>query len=210
MKGMIIDMATRENVFELTTCDRALQLLKEGNSRYVSGKVLTPNFDVKDQLAEKGQAPFAIILGCSDSRVPPEIIFDVGIGQIFTVRTAGHIANAVTIGSMEYAVEHLKARLIVVLGHDKCGAVAASISGGDFGPNIGALISDIKPAVDVVRAKEPGSDDILSECEDEHVRQTAAKLSESAIFKKYIDDKTLKIVGAKYELKSGKVVFFDK
>jgi len=206
---MIVIMATRNNLFELTSCDRALELLREGNKRFVSGKVLTPDFDVKSALAEKGQAPFAVILSCSDSRVPPEIIFDVGLGQIFTVRTAGHIANPVTIGSMEYAVEHLKSRLIVVLGHDKCGAVAASISGGDFGPNIGALVSDIKTAVDIVRAKEPDSEDILGQCEDEHVRQTAAKLAESAIFKKYIDDKTLKIVGAKYNLKSGEVVFYD-
>jgi len=202
-------MAVRENLLELTSSDRALELLREGNKRYVSGKVMTPNFDVKSLLSEKGQAPFAIILGCSDSRVPPEIIFDVGIGQIFTVRTAGHIANEVTIGSMEYAVEHLKARLIVVLGHDKCGAVAASISGGDFGPNIGALVSEIKPAVDAVRAKEPGTDDILSPCEDEHVRQTVKKLAGSAIFKKYLDDKTLKIIGAKYSLSSGEVTFFE-
>lgn len=205
----MIIMATRDNLFELTSSDRALELLREGNKRFASGKVQTPNFDVKASLAEKGQFPFAVILGCSDSRSPPEIIFDVGVGQIFTVRTAGHIANEVTIGSMEYAVEYLKARLIVVLGHDKCGAVAASISGGDFGPNIGALIADIKPAVDSVRAKEPDSEDILSQCEDEHVRLTVAKLAESEIFKKYLDDKTLKIVGAKYDLKSGEVVFLD-
>ena len=199
----------RVNRFEQLSCDKALEQLKDGNARYVSGQATSNNepAGIRADLATKGQFPFAVILGCADSRVPPEVVFDVGVGQIFVVRTAGNIADSVAVGSIEYAVEHLKARLIVVLGHDKCGAVQAAINGGDLGPNIGAIVNEIKPSVDKLEANRD-ADDFLHQCEDENIINQAKKLNESAILGKYVNDGTLKIVGAKYMLATGEVNFF--
>ncbi|MDR2574974.1 MAG: carbonic anhydrase [Treponema sp.] len=128
----------------------ALQMLKAGNERYL-----------KDELAEKRnyqeartalaneQKPFAVILTCSDSRVPPEIFFDQKLGNIFTIRNAGNIADKTALGSIEYAVNYLKTRLIVVCGHSKCGAVIAAHSGEEFPPNINHIVEHIKPAVEI-------------------------------------------------------------
>ncbi|MCL2054778.1 MAG: carbonic anhydrase [Oscillospiraceae bacterium] len=202
---------TRGNLFEQVSSDYALALLKEGNKRFVEGKPLSStNGDTpkaRKELYEKGQAPFAVILGCSDSRVPPELVFDVNVGQLFIVRTAGNVADAIAAGSVEYAVEHLKAKLVVVLGHQKCGAVAAAISGGDFGDNIGAIVKEINPSVEKIRA-EGGSESLTCRCEDENAKNTAAKLSKSTILSKYIADGSLKIVCAKYILETGEVSFF--
>jgi len=200
------------NLFEQVNHSYALELLKEGNMRYVEDK---PQFvsdlaEARRMLAEKGQVPFAVILCCSDSRVPPEIIFDVNVGQIFVVRSAGNVADAVAVGSVEYAVEHLHAQLVVVLGHDKCGAVVAAISGGDFGPNIGAIINEIKPSIE--KLHDSANDDpavFLSKCEDENIRNTAVKLADSIILKKHISEGVLKIVCAKYSLETGEVSFLS-
>ncbi len=113
------------------TADQALNALMEGNARFVSGNVCHPNQnDESLAKAVSGQQPFAVIVSCSDSRAPPEILFDQGIGDIFVVRTAGEVMDNATIGTIEYAVEHLHVPLIVVLGHDDCGAVKAAIEGG--------------------------------------------------------------------------------
>ncbi|HEY4484757.1 MAG TPA: carbonic anhydrase, partial [Nitrospiria bacterium] len=108
--------------------DKALTMLMEGNARYVEGKMLHPN-QAADRMGElaKGQHPFAVILGCADSRVPPEIVFDQGLGDLFVLRVAGNIADDAVIGSIEYAVEHLGTTLVFVLGHERCGAVSAAV-----------------------------------------------------------------------------------
>jgi len=177
-----------------TMLNKEIKLLKEGNRRFVSGKSndIADASNTRRLLFENGQSPFAVILGCSDSRVPPEIIFDQGLGQIFTVRNAGNVADAVATGSVEYAVEHLHATLVVVLGHTKCGAVAAAASGADFGENIGAIIAEIKSDV------------------DENIKNTVSKLKESPILKKFKEDGALQIIGAKYDLKTGVVTFLDE
>jgi len=197
----------RENLFRPTDSFSALQLLREGNRRYVTGRSLNPSdySQARLELAAKGQYPFAVILGCSDSRVPPEIVFDVGIGQIFVVRTAGNVADAIAVGSVEYAAEHLHAPLIVVLGHKKCGAIAAAVSGGDHGPNIGAIIREIQPSLEKTRNK--GEGDIACRCEDENIRHTVSKLHDSQIISQLVSDKKLTIVGAKYDLETGEVSF---
>ena len=199
----------RDNLFEPIGHTQALELLMSGNKRYVDDR-LEFSVDIvgdRKMLAQKGQAPFAAILGCSDSRVPPEVVFDVGIGQIFVIRTAGNVADASTIGSVEYAVDHLHTQLVLVMGHQKCGAVAAANSGGDYGPNIGAIISEIEPSLKKARSGMGAGDenDILRKCEDENVRHSAMRLAESAILKKHLDSGSLKIVCAKYNLDSGKV-----
>jgi len=185
----------------------ALHLLREGNRRYMAGRSSLPTDYSRDrsELAENGQHPFAVILGCSDSRVPPEIIFDAGLGEIFTVRTAGNTADAIAVGSVEYAVQHLDARLVVVLGHEKCGAVAAAVSGGEHSPNIEAIIREIQPSLEKTRIK--GERDIACRCEDENIRHTASKLRGSQIISQLIRDQKLTIVGAKYDLKTGEVSF---
>jgi carbonic anhydrase len=204
----------RRNLFEKTDHILALELLKEGNRRYVEGKshAIADTSETRRSLAEKGQVPFAVILGCSDSRVPPEVIFDYSKGQIFIVRTAGNVADAIAIGSVEYAVEYLHAKLVVVLGHSKCGAVAAAVSGEDYGPNIGAIIAEIEPSLNKVRSDMDGDDeseDISCKCEDENIRRTADKLAQSDILDKHIADGSLKIVCAKYGLETGEVSFFE-
>jgi len=197
----------RENHFEPKDSFSALQLLREGNRRYVTGKTSFPPDYSKERpnLAENGQHPFAIILGCSDSRVPPEIVFDQGLGRLFTVRTAGNVADAIAIGSVEYAAQHLNVLLIVVLGHQKCGAVAAAVSGGDHGPNINAIIKEIQPSLKKILSTS--GKNIECRCEDENIRHTASKLRESEIISKLMYDKKLTIVGAKYNIETGEVSF---
>jgi carbonic anhydrase len=185
----------------------ALQLLKDGNQRYVAGKPLYPMdySQARAKLAEMGQHPFVVILGCSDSRVPPEIVFDVGIGQLFVVRTAGNIADAIAVGSVEYAAQHLHATLVVVLGHQKCGAIATALYGGNHGPNIGAIMREIRPSLEKTRSV--GEWDIACRCEDENIRHTVSRLRSSKIIARLIDSKKLSVIGAKYELETGEVSF---
>ncbi|MCL2087744.1 MAG: carbonic anhydrase [Oscillospiraceae bacterium] len=189
----------RKNLFEKIDSSRALELLKEGNKRYVDGKTAREPSTLSQErveLAQKGQFPFAVVFGCSDSRVPPEIIFDVGIGQIFVVRTGGNTADTIAVGSVECAVELFHARLIVVLAHTDCGAVNVAISGADFGPNMGAILNEIKPFIK------------SSDCLRENAENTAAKLAKSAILAKRIDEGVLKIVCAKYDLETGIVTYY--
>jgi len=185
----------------------ALQLLQAGNRRFVAGTSVHPiDFSqARAELAENGQRPFAVVLGCSDSRVPPEAVFDVGIGELFVVRTAGNVADPIAIGSVEYAVQHLHAPLVVVLGHRKCGAVAAAVSGGAHGPNIDAIIREIKPSLH--KTLSEGKDDIACRCEGENVRHTVAKLRDSRILSQHADEGKLTIVGAMYDLRTGEVSF---
>ena len=128
----------------------ALQMLKAGNERYLKGELIEKRDykEARTALANE-QKPFAVILTCSDSRVPPEIFFDQKLGNIFTIRNAGNIADMTALGCIEYAVNKLKTRLIVVCGHSNCGAVIAAHSGEDFSPNITHIVEHIKPAVEM-------------------------------------------------------------
>ncbi|MCL1828033.1 MAG: carbonic anhydrase [Oscillospiraceae bacterium] len=197
----------RKDLFEKTDSARALQILKDGNKRYVTGNTLhgADYSHARSALAEKGQTPLAVVFGCSDSRVPPEIVFDMGIGELFVVRTAGNVADAISVGSVEFAVEHLHARVVLVLGHEKCGAVAAAVAGGEHGPNIGAIIREIEPSIERVRAE--GGHDLNCRCEDENIRHTVSELGVSPILSRYVDEGKLLITGAKYNLISGEVNF---
>jgi carbonic anhydrase len=134
----------------ITNPDKALQMLKAGNERYLKGELIEKR-DYKEARAALAneQKPFAVILTCSDSRVPPEIFFDQKLGNIFTIRNAGNIADKTALGSIEYAVNYLKTRLIVVCGHSKCGAITAAHSGEEFSPNINHIVEHIKPAVEM-------------------------------------------------------------
>jgi carbonic anhydrase len=182
----------------------AVTRLTEGNKRFVEGKSVRPRQDlnrIKEVAA--GQKPFAIIVGCSDSRVPNEIIFDQGLGDLFIVRTAGQVSAAASWGSMEFAEEVLGAKLIVVLGHTKCGAVAAAVSVPEVPGHIVTLINAIKPAV--ARAKgQPG--DLVENSIKENVRMEVNQLRElEPVLAKRIRDGSIKIVGGVYNLETGAV-----
>jgi carbonic anhydrase len=186
------------------SADRALRKLMEGNRRYASAATAHPNQTPARRAAVvKGQHPFAVILGCSDSRVPPEIIFDQGLGDLFVVRLAGHILSEEARGSIEYAVDHLGTRLVVVLGHDGCGAVTAAVKGGGAAGRVGRVIQAIAPAVRKARNK-PG--DLLENAIRENVAMVVEQLKSSApLLQAQVNNGGLKIIGAHYHLNDGKV-----
>ncbi len=196
------------------TAEQALQMLTDGNARFVSGDVEHPN-----QSAERreevlsGQNPFAIIVGCSDSRIPPEIVFDQGIGDIFVIRTAGQVMDNATLASIEYAAEHLGVLLVVVLGHDGCGAVKATVEGGEAPGHIGCLVDAILPAVDEVaedEMNETSEDDIIDVTIDANVENIVYQLETSEpILSELVEDGELEIVGARYHLGSGEVEILE-
>jgi len=184
--------------------DQVLQKLMAGNKRYMTAKLTHPN-QTTARRAEvaKGQHPLAIIVGCSDSRVPPEIVFDQGLGDLFVIRVAGNIVDDAILGSIEYAAEHLHAPLIVVLGHERCGAVDATVKGGNVPGHIGSLVGAIKPAVG--RAKDQ-SGDPLDNAVRANVRMVVDQLKSSGpILEELVKQGKLKIVGARYDLDSGAV-----
>jgi len=190
-----------------TTADEALKELKEGNARFVAGKQQSPNFSVKRvKEVASGQHPEAVILGCADSRVPPEVIFDEGIGDLFVVRVAGNISEPATTGSIEYAAEHLNVPLIVVLGHHKCGAVKATVEAhGPAEGNIGAIVKELQPAVAAAKAK-PGKEGLVDDAVHANAELVAAQLlSESPVLTHLVHQGKVKIVTAVYDLDSGKI-----
>lgn len=186
--------------------EKAIQMLIDGNQRFVIEKHANVNMgQMRREELTKGQHPFAIIVSCSDSRVPPELVFDEGLGELFVVRTAGEVVDDVALGSIEYAIEHLGVKLVVVLGHEECGAVKATIAGGEVPGHIVAIANAISPAVDQAK-KQKG--DLLMNSVNANVDLIVAKLNKSEpIIKETIEKDHVKIVGAVYELKTGKVVF---
>lgn len=187
--------------------ETVLKMLQAGNARFVSGKLRHPHASAqrRGQLTQ-GQHPKAAILGCADSRVPPELVFDEGLGDLFVVRVAGNVADSVDVGSIEYAVEHLGVGLVVVLGHHSCGAVKATAdAGGKAEGNIGAIVSEIAPAVEQARAA-PGKEGLVDDAVHVNARRTAAALVErSPVLKQAVEEKKVRIVAAVYDLATGKV-----
>lgn len=189
--------------------DAVLKQLKAGNARFVAGKSVHPDGSVARRgTLTKGQAPKAVILGCSDSRVPPELVFDEGLGDLFVIRVAGNVADPVNLGSVEYAAEHLGTGVVVVLGHHACGAVKATAeSGGKAEGNIGAIVAEIAPAVEQAKAS-PGKEGLLDDSSHANARRAAAALTErSPVLAKLVEEGKLKIAVAVYDLASGKVEF---
>ncbi|MBI5047507.1 MAG: carbonic anhydrase [Deltaproteobacteria bacterium] len=187
--------------------DAALAKLMDGNKRFVEGKQAQKDIgDNRRTELTKGQHPFAVILSCSDSRVPPEHIFDQGLGDIFVVRVAGNIADSVELGSVEYAVEHLGSPLILVLGHQMCGAVKATVAGGKPEGNIGSIVKKIAPAVKKAKAQTKDKDKLLDAAILENTKNTATTLTQkSAIIKHLVEGKKVKIAAGVYNLATGRV-----
>jgi carbonic anhydrase len=191
-------------VNDTMTPDEALQHLMEGNRRFASGSFLHPDQDParRIELAE-AQHPFAVILSCSDSRVPPEIIFDQGLGDLYVIRVAGHIPGENVLGSIEHAVENLGVRLVMVLGHKNCGAVTAALQAGEAVGHIGSLVKAIRPVVEKVK-RQPTA--LLENAIRANVQSAVAQIRVSQpLLANKVLGKDLKVVGAYYDLSSGAV-----
>lgn len=197
---------------KVTAAD-AEQLLRTANDRFASGKAERPDLSAERRSAlTADQSPYAVIVSCSDSRVPPEMVFNCGLGNLFVVRTAGEVVDDVALGSIEYAVEHLHTPLVVVMGHQSCGAVTSTIKALDSGGplpegGIGALVRHIKPAVDAARDK-PG--DRVANAVEAQVRAVRAQLAEGHNEVAALVGKgELKVKGAVYSLETGTVSWLD-
>jgi carbonic anhydrase len=190
----------------------AWKALKEGNERFVSGQVQHPSQSVADRARlTHGQKPTAVLFGCSDSRVAAEIIFDQGLGDMFVVRTAGHVADSAVLGSIEYAVTVLDVPLIVVLGHDSCGAVKATLAALEDGDVPGGYVRDIVERVtpSILLGRHAGLTRV-DEFETRHVNETVVQLRvRSAPIAQRIIEGKLAIAGVTYHLTDGRVVLRD-
>lgn len=183
----------------------ALKLLLDGNQRFVAGKLEHPNqTPARRTEVAKGQHPFAAVLACSDSRTPPEIIFDRGLGDIFTVRVAGNVADKVVIESLDYSVKHLGVRVVMVLGHRRCGAVIAAVEGheGTANQDVGPMLTELRPAV-AESKNMPG--DPVENAVRENVLLVMKNLESSAELSAIVKSGDLKIVGGIYDLNTGTI-----
>lgn len=198
-----------KDIQENVTPEIAHNILVEGNSRFVQNVKAQRN--LKDQVLETsdGQYPFAVVLSCIDSRVPAELVFDQGIGDIFSVRVAGNIINEDVLGSMEYGCKVAGSKIIVVMGHTKCGAVNAACNNIELG-NITALLSKIKPAIALIRKGEEQMEDAaIEEVANKNVELSISRIrKESAILAEMEENGEIEIIGAIYNVSSGKVNFF--
>jgi carbonic anhydrase len=182
---------------------QALQRLLDGNQRYAAGQVGRPNQSTQRRTeVAGGQHPFAAVLGCSDSRVPPELVFDAGLGDLFVVRLAGNVADPVAIESLDYSVKHLGVRLILILGHEKCGAITAAVAGHEEPGDVGPMLAELRPAVAATKAM---AGDPVANAARANVELTVAKLANSKPLRAMVESGELKIVGGIYHLASGKV-----
>lgn len=185
--------------------------LLEGNRRFVSGKPKAREYVGTRKRLAAGQSPSAIVLACADSRVGPELLFDQTLGDLFVVRTAGNVADAVALGSIEYAVEHLHAKLIVVLGHESCGAVAAADAGGDpKSPNLRAIVSRIRPAIEKLDVCGTGPIASRLKIEANVVQSARDLLSSSAVLREALGHREIAIVPAVYALATGEIARVDQ
>lgn len=196
----------------ISSPDVAKQLLIEGNGRFISGKPLSKDLSSTKRmdLMKNGQHPFAVIVSCSDSRVPPELLFDQALGDLFVIRVAGNVITPVELGSVEYAVEHLKAPLVVVLGHEECGAVTAAVQGGETHGSITAITNKIKPAIDEAKAMGLTGKDLIEKSADFNIQNAVIDISGSPIIKEGLDSKLVKILDAKYDLDEGALKFINE
>jgi carbonic anhydrase len=181
----------------------ALKMLLEGNQRFIDGKLEHPNQSIarRGEVA-KGQHPFAAVLACSDSRTPPEIIFDRGLGDLFVVRVAGNVADKVVIESLDYSVKHLGVRVVMILGHNRCGAVTAAVAGHEEEGDVGPMLSELRPAVEASKGM-PG--DPVENAVRENVKLVTKNLADSAELSPMVKSGELKIIGGIYDLDTGKI-----
>lgn len=204
---------TQESQASMTPA-KALQFLKEGNNRFLNN--LKINRNLLQQMAEtsSGQFPFAVILSCIDSRSPAELIFDQGLGDIFSIRIAGNILNEDILGSMEFACKVSGSKLIMVLGHTNCGAIRGACDNVEMG-NLTALLGKIKPSVDAEKTilinRDSSNSKFVERVTGINVKNTIKQIFEkSPLLKEMTEKKQIDIAGGMYNVESGKVNFFDE
>lgn len=203
----------------MISAEDALERLREGNRRFVSDEVSDETLASREHRAGAAapQNPFAIILACSDSRVPTELIFDRGIGDLFVIRVAGNIVAPSQIGSIEFAAKQFNTRLVVVLGHSNCGAIIATLQelalkDSHRSPNLRAIVDRVRPALEPVLEDDCDVDDeaVISTCVRANIRASVMKLQNgSLILERLIESDDLKIVGAEYSIETGNIEFFE-
>jgi carbonic anhydrase len=194
---------------------QALERLLEGNRRFMAGECVGADRHAQRRTeTARGQEPFAIILGCSDSRVPPEAIFDCGIGDLFTVRVAGGVAGDQVLGSIEYAAGHLGTPLLLVLGHTDCGAVTAAVSGTGEEGHIGSVLRELRGAIeaseDSFTGEADGDERVLAVVKENALIIARKLCASEPILKKLADDGSLLVVAALYDIRSGNVSILDQ
>ena len=197
----------------MTAANEALVRLREGNRRFVVGQRQDANAYTLPPVGE--QSPFAIVLGCSDSRVPAEIVFDQSLGDLFVIRVAGNIVAPSQVGSVEFAVTQFGVRLVVVMGHTACGAVRATLDelvqpSEDLSPNLRSIVDRIQPGVEPLINQPLPSDERLARAVRANISASADHLRKgSEILKDFTEHEDLVVVGAEYSLATGVVEFFD-
>lgn len=204
----------------MLSAEKALERLREGNRRFVAGESHHDDRVTQARRSEltEGQAPFAVILGCSDSRVPVELVFDQGLGDLFVIRVAGNVVAPSLVGSVEFAAYNCGSRLVVVMGHSNCGAVLATL--GELerpsetrSPNLRDLVDRVRPSVEALMDIDDLKKDraaLVEHAVRDNVRASANHLRHgSALLERLIEEDGLKVVGAEYSLETGKVDFFD-
>lgn len=197
--------------------DQALERLKQGNRQFVAGAKRDQTLADAARRAElaRAQRPFAILLGCSDSRVPAEIVFHQGVGDLFVIRVVGNIVAPSLIGSVEFAAAQFGTRLVVVLGHTQCGAVQATLDelrhpATERSPNLHAIVDRIRPAVEPLLDAGPAGEALVAQAIRANIEASVAQLRHgSGILERLITEDGLKIVGAEYSLETGEVEFLD-
>lgn len=181
--------------------ENAFRKLVQGNETFVKIQENNGNIsaEIRNETVQNGQKPYAVVVTCSDSRVPPEHIFSAGIGELFVIRTAGQVIGDFELGSVEYGAEHLGAKIILVLGHNHCGAVAAAMGGHGEG-HIQKILDEIIPVI-------KGENDVIK-CEKLNIDNSVRRILESKIIRHLVDEKKVKVISGKYDLESGMVNFF--
>jgi len=192
----------------------AIQMLKDGNERFLNNAPLNRDFNAQIEETSRGQFPFAVILSCIDSRIPTEIIFDQGIGDIFNVRIAGNFVNEDILGSMEFACEVAGSCLVLVMGHTQCGAIKGACDKVELG-NLTGMIEKILPSVDATPSKKTeertsANTDFVNRVSETNVHMTIQNILEgSAVLRKLYDKGSIEIAGAMYDVRTGEVSFYD-
>lgn len=194
------------------TPDKAIEMLKEGNERFINSNTLKRDILTQVKQTSKGQFPFAAIVSCIDSRIPPEIVFDQGVGDIFVARVAGNFVNDDILGSLEYSTKVAGAKLILIMGHTECGAVKGACDGAQLGL-LTATLANINPAVEAVKGdytpKSSKNIEFVQAVAEMNVKLTMQKLRErSLVLREMLDKGEIAMVGAMYHVSTGQVAFW--
>ncbi len=189
---------------------QALEQLKEGNKRFTQGLCIHPNRDeeARDRCVEEGQSPFATILACSDSRVPVEVLFDQGIGDLFVIRNAGNVLDDSILGTLDFAVKKLKTPVIVILGHSQCGAVTAAVEKMDVPDSIQIILDKIEPSIKKVKEKSPhlSKKELISATIRQNIKTVEQTFIDSSeLVRQAIKNGDVILIGAYYHLQKGEV-----